>query len=80
MSPQAAFQLLRSLLKYRDKCCCFWAIDSVIPIEYLTEVFPRLSEELGDARFFYEVRADIKREEIQKLAEYHICFVQAGIE
>ncbi len=80
MSPQVAFQLLRSLLKYRDKCCCFWAIDSVIPIEYLTEVFPRLSEELGDARFFYEVRADIKREEIQKLAEYHICFVQAGIE
>lgn len=75
-----ALDELQRLFSHRDRCKLYWATDSVIPEIYLDQVFPYLGEEMQSIKIFYEVRADISLLHIQKMAENHLCYVQAGIE
>ena len=79
MSSASAIQYFNTLFQYADRCNFYWATDSTIPRNYLTEVFPYLKIP-ENVRIFYEVRVDMTEDEIKKLAQYHITYVQAGIE
>lgn len=79
MSAPNAVNYINSILKYKDKCNFFIAVDSIIPPNYLEEVFPHL--DISDLiHFYYAVRVDMKEHDIEQLAKHKINMVLAGVE
>ncbi len=78
INQEAAIQYLNHLLSYKENNV-FWATDSVMPTDYLDSVFPYLNIS-PNQRFFYEIRADLNDQQIEKMAKYNINLVQVGIE
>jgi len=76
---QKAIHYLNHLFSYHDRCKVFWSTDSVIPPNYLDEVFPYLNIP-KDIKIFYELRVTLSEDEIQKLSRYQITLAQAGVE
>jgi ribosomal peptide maturation radical SAM protein 1 len=56
------------------------AKDTIMPMEYLRTVFPRLHERGIDARFFYEIKSNLKPDQLRLLAETGCTILQPGIE
>ncbi|MFQ9799278.1 MAG: RiPP maturation radical SAM C-methyltransferase [Clostridia bacterium] len=78
MDNETAIRYLNDLLSYKENDV-FWATDSVMPPEYLDLVFPYLDIS-PNQHFFYEIRADLSDQQIEKMARYNINLVQVGIE
>ena len=78
MDQETAIRYLNDLLSYKENDV-FWATDSVMPPEYLDLVFPYLDIS-PNQHFFYEIRADLSDQQIEKMARYNINLVQVGIE
>ena len=79
MSPENALRQFESLFTYADRCDSMHAVDNIMPREYLREVWPRLHPP-ESVRLFYEVKADLKPEELQVLAAANVKEIQPGIE
>jgi magnesium-protoporphyrin IX monomethyl ester (oxidative) cyclase len=76
---EKAISYLNNLFNYQDRCKIYWSTDSVIPPNYLDEVFPYLNIP-KDIKIFYELRVTLSESEIEKLGRYQITLTQAGIE
>ena len=64
--------------KYR--CLTLEAVDNIIDTGYMDTLLPRLAEADIDISLFYEVKANLTREQVRKLAASGITQIQPGIE
>jgi ribosomal peptide maturation radical SAM protein 1 len=58
----------------------FEATDNILAPKYVAEVFGKLSEQRIDLKFFYEVKANMTREQVRALFQGGVRRVQPGIE
>ena len=79
MSPQNALEQFESLFKYYPKSSYFECVDNIMPKNYLQEVFPFLNTP-PNTTIFYEVKADLKAEDLQILSRGGVKRIQPGIE
>jgi ribosomal peptide maturation radical SAM protein 1 len=79
MGADKALELLNNLFDYAPQCTRFESVDNIMPKEYLTEVFPRLASP-PNTTIFYEVKADLKEEEMEILSRAGVKEIQPGIE
>jgi ribosomal peptide maturation radical SAM protein 1 len=56
----------------------FEAVDNILDPKYLRELFPRLTG--SDYQFFYEVKANLTREQLKILAHGGVTHLQPGLE
>ena len=79
MAPEHAVTHIRDLFRHVPRCRFFLAVDTIVPIAYLDEVFPRLSPPSGTA-MMYEVRATLDAHHLRTLCDAGVFVVQPGIE
>ena len=79
MKPQSAVDQLRGLVERYPQVDHFHAVDNILPREYLTDFLPHVPKREG-LRIFYEVKADLKRDQLAILASAGVTEVQPGIE
>jgi ribosomal peptide maturation radical SAM protein 1 len=58
----------------------FGAVDNIMDLRYLREVFPVLAAQHKDYRFFYEVKANLTQEQVAIMARGGMRAIQPGIE
>jgi hypothetical protein len=69
-----------SALAASYRITCFTAVDNILDFKYVPEVFVRLDEMKADYRFFYEIKANITRQQLHTLYRGGVRRVQPGIE
>lgn len=79
MRPENAIAQFESLFADASRCRHFDATDNIVPRRYVQEVFPQLKIP-PDVIIFYEVRADLREEELRILSDAGIKLIQPGIE
>ena len=67
-------------LAARHKICSFVAVDNIMDLKYVRNLFARIEEDKLDYSFFYEVKANLNRKQIQQLYRGGVRRVQPGIE
>lgn len=78
-SAANAIEQLRRL-STRHQLVHFEAVDNILDYRYIDQVCAPLARERLDFRFFYEVKANLKREQLRTMAEAGIREIQPGIE
>jgi ribosomal peptide maturation radical SAM protein 1 len=78
-TPKRAFQEIQQLVD-RWQIGFVQAVDNVVPANYFRECFPMLAQAERPERIFYEVRANMSRENVKALREGRVLHVQPGIE
>lgn len=58
----------------------FFAVDLIMPRAYLGTLLPALEERARGWTFFYEVKANMRRHEVEQLARAGVTWIQPGIE
>lgn len=58
----------------------FEVVDNILDMRYFQTLLPRLAEEPQPWRFFYEVKANLSREQLELLVRSGVTWVQPGIE
>ena len=58
----------------------FEAVDNILDMRYLTELFPALAESETGYEIFYEVKANLTRAQLRLLARGGVTHLQPGIE
>ncbi|HET7570185.1 MAG TPA: RiPP maturation radical SAM C-methyltransferase [Gammaproteobacteria bacterium] len=58
----------------------FFSVDLIMPMHFFKDVLPRLEQEGNDWSIFYEIKANLKREQMGQLAKSGILRIQPGIE
>lgn len=69
-----------SELARRHSISSFEAVDNILDLKYLPAVFAKIEQSKIDYRFFYEVKANLTRAQIQSLYRGGVRCVQPGIE
>jgi ribosomal peptide maturation radical SAM protein 1 len=69
-----------SELARKHRICSFMAVDNILDLKYVTEFFGEIERAKVDYCFFYEVKANLTRAQIQALYRGGIRRVQPGIE
>jgi ribosomal peptide maturation radical SAM protein 1 len=65
----------------RDYCCLhFSATDNIFPLEYVSQLLPKLAELDVDLDLFYEVKGNLSRDRLKALAAAGVRTIQPGIE
>lgn len=78
-SPQRVQdELAHQARRYRSRH--FEAVDNILDPRYLRELFPVLAEGDVGYEFFYEVKANLRREQLKLLARAGVTRIQPGIE
>jgi ribosomal peptide maturation radical SAM protein 1 len=78
-SPDRAFQELKALSeKYGTKR--IECVDNILDMKYLHTLFPKLSESKLDLELFYEVKANLRYEQLAALRAGGVWSIQPGIE
>jgi ribosomal peptide maturation radical SAM protein 1 len=78
-SPQRVLAELKALSqKYR--ITAFSAVDNILDLKYVEQLFGELERAKVDYRFFYEVKANLTRAQLQALYRGGVRSVQPGIE
>jgi ribosomal peptide maturation radical SAM protein 1 len=65
--------------RYSDDVSRFASVDNIIPKPYIDKLLPDLKMP-DHVNLFYEVKADLTREQLQKLAQARVLEVQPGVE
>lgn len=78
-SPQRAIDEFR-ILADRYQVPRIYAVDNIIPMNYLNTVIPALAEAGNQNHIFYETKANLTREQLEKLALANIRWIQPGLE
>lgn len=77
--PQRVFnEVVELSTKYR--CLSLFAADNILANEYFTQLLPRLSSLDSDINLFFEVKANLRREQVKALRAAGIKNIQPGIE
>ena len=71
-------EVLKLAGQYR--CLTLNAVDNILDMGYFKQLLPRLAEANFDLSLFYEVKANLTREQVRKLAASGITQIQPGIE
>jgi len=71
-------ELLELAGKY--KCLSLNATDNIIDMDYFNELLPRLAEANVDFQIFYETKANLRKDQVQRLAAAGVTQIQPGIE
>ena len=80
MKDEAAIAMINDLFdRYSDRVKHFSCVDNIIPREYIKGVFPYTKRKEG-VTIFYEVRADLRPEEMEILSDAGVVEMQPGIE
>ena len=58
----------------------FEAVDNILDMRYLTELFPALTAGRTDYEMFYEVKANLTREQLRLMAQAGVVQIQPGVE
>jgi ribosomal peptide maturation radical SAM protein 1 len=58
----------------------FEAVDNILELSYLKELFPALKETEAGYELFYEVKANLSREQLKLIAEAGVSRIQPGLE
>ena len=78
-SPRRVIDGLNELaLRYQTYA--FLSVDNILDPVYLEQVFPSLVEDHLDYTFFFEVKANLTREQLKSLAQGGVRILQPGIE
>ncbi len=67
-------------LAHRYRTRYLGAVDNILDHQHIDGVFGVLAEQKTNYRFFYEIKANLRREQVQMLARGGIWRVQPGIE
>jgi ribosomal peptide maturation radical SAM protein 1 len=67
-------------LARRHRISSFEAVDNILDLKYLPSVFANVEQTKVDYRFFYEVKSNLTRAQIQTLFRGGVRSVQPGIE
>jgi ribosomal peptide maturation radical SAM protein 1 len=78
-SPERLLKEL-SVLAASHHITCFTAVDNILDWKYLPEVFTRLDQLKTDYQFFYEIKANLTRQQIKTLYLGWVRRIQPGIE
>jgi ribosomal peptide maturation radical SAM protein 1 len=79
MQPALAVRQLTSLFRYSGKARMIEAVDNILPKTYLRDVLPHLDTP-PDMEIFYEVKADLSKQDMSTLAQARVVLIQPGIE
>lgn len=79
MSPQNALRQFERLFEHAPWCKRFNCTDNIMPMDYLTEVFPKLNTPEGVC-IFYEVKVGLDQQDLRTMARAGVTEVQPGIE
>jgi magnesium-protoporphyrin IX monomethyl ester (oxidative) cyclase len=79
MEPSAALAQFDALLHEFPDCKRLFAVDNIMPRDYVQTVFPHLRPP-DDVTIFYEVKADLDDAELGAMARAGVRRVQPGIE
>jgi ribosomal peptide maturation radical SAM protein 1 len=58
----------------------FEAVDNVLEMSYLKDLFPKLAETEAGYQLFYEVKANLTREQLRLMAQAGVARIQPGLE
>ena len=58
----------------------FEAVDNILEPSYLKDLFPRLAETEAGYELFYEVKANLDREQLKLMARAGVAHIQPGLE
>lgn len=58
----------------------FYSVDLILPQEFLRSLFPKIISRGHNWNFFYEIKANMQRRDLEILAEAGVRWVQPGIE
>jgi ribosomal peptide maturation radical SAM protein 1 len=79
MRPATALEQFSRLFRHVPWCQSFNCTDNIMPMDYLTEVFPHLRTPAG-VRLFYEVKVGLDQEDLRTMAQAGVTAIQPGIE
>jgi ribosomal peptide maturation radical SAM protein 1 len=79
---KSAERVLRELAEQakRYRSFLFEAVDNILDMAYFAELFPVLAENETGYEIFYEVKANLSREQLKLMANAGITHIQPGIE
>jgi ribosomal peptide maturation radical SAM protein 1 len=66
--------------KARYKAHRFMAVDNILPHEYFKTLLPELKQRKLGITLFYEIKANLKREQVELLRDAGVMALQPGIE
>jgi ribosomal peptide maturation radical SAM protein 1 len=78
-SPQRVLDELAELAR-RNRTFRFEAVDNIADWRYLTTLFPAIVASGADYDLFYEIKANLGREQLRLLAQAGVTHIQPGIE
>jgi len=78
-SPRRVLDELAQQAK-RYRSFRFEAVDNILDMRYLRELFPAIVESGADYEFFYEVKANLTRAQLKLLAQAGVTHLQPGLE
>lgn len=75
----------RAIAEYRDLIGRYQpseikAVDNILDMRYFKDVLPQIAEMQTSTALFYEVKANLKREQVRQLFEAGVTAIQPGIE
>lgn len=79
MPISKALDQFHHLFQYSSRCKHFQATDNIMPKEYIQEVFAQLTPP-EDISIFYEVKADLTKQDMAILSKARVTEIQPGIE
>ena len=80
MGGEVALDFLQDLIRrYHGRVEHFECVDNILPQHFTKEVFPYLNPP-EDVSFFWEVKANLKNEDLLALAQANVWEIQPGIE
>lgn len=78
-SPERVFTEL-SIMARKYRISFFEATDNILDMKYIKQFFTTIRQTKTDYQFFYEVKANLNREQIQTLYSGGVRSIQPGIE
>lgn len=79
MTPENALAMFDSLFKFVPRSKSFEGVDNILPMSYLDDVIPHLNTP-PNVKILYEVKANLKQEQVEALAKAGMTRIQPGIE
>ncbi len=64
----------------RHRSLRFEAVDNILEMSYLKDLFPELAESEAGYELFYEVKANLDREQVKLMAQAGVAHIQPGLE
>jgi ribosomal peptide maturation radical SAM protein 1 len=67
-------------LAEKHQCLSLAAVDNILPPDYFTDLFPKLASMDLDLKLFYEVKANLRKDQLKTLRDAGVREIQPGIE